>query len=235
MSSDDIAHVVGNLNESQMLRQVSKIVSTTDSLANAVERIRPLFVGSENAGFLTIKVLDDRFRSGYLGVGDSPIQVSAPDLPYCSAPLRTSGRTVGEVVASCAGLEFEHRVLDRIVACLGEQLGMLLERSHLREVQITLERHLDELRQELATRKAVQRAQGVLVTQRGVSVAIAERWIAGEAQHSQISLREAAVGVVTRESPSYLKWAAGRARRYRRYYRWGRALSGNRNVDRLSG
>jgi hypothetical protein len=46
-----------------MLRQVSKIVSTTDSFANAVEKIRPLIVRSENAGFLTIKILDERLRS----------------------------------------------------------------------------------------------------------------------------------------------------------------------------
>lgn len=223
MSTDDFAQG-DKLNEAQMLRQVSKIVSTTDSFADAVEKIRSLFVRAENAGFLTIKILDERFRSGYLDTGDSPNRLCTCNRLCCSAPLRASGRSLGEVFAICAGLEFEPRAFNRIVACVGEQLGMLLERTHLCEAQVALERNLQELRDDLATRKAVQRAQGVLVTQRGVSPSMAERWIAGKAQHCQISLREAAVAVVTRESPSYLKWAADRARRYRS---WTTLVSGH--------
>jgi AmiR/NasT family two-component response regulator len=56
------------------------------------------------------------------------------------------------------------------------------------------------LREDLATRKAVQRAQGILVIRRGITPAAARRWISQQAHQAGSTVLQVAEQVVAVES-----------------------------------
>ncbi|PVG83653.1 response regulator [Nocardioides gansuensis] len=68
--------------------------------------------------------------------------------------------------------------------------------SRFAEVAV-LEREVHDLKESLATRKAVDRAKGVLQEQLGLSEPEAFRWIQKTAMDLRLSMREVAEGVVT--------------------------------------
>jgi hypothetical protein len=161
------------MKESEILIQVSQVVSTTDSLSAAVDQIRSL---------LDITI-------------DWP-RLASPETPrdyFYAAPLRAGGRELGQLLIQA---DLPHRVSNYV----GEQLGMLLERLCLSEDQARLEAELAALREDLATRKAVQRAQGILVMRRGITPASARRWISQQAHETGSSILEVAEQVVAVEN-----------------------------------
>jgi hypothetical protein len=163
------------MQENEILFQVSQIVSTTDSFSGAVTRIRSQLA-------LTI----------YLPRLVSPAVQTLSGSLY-AAPLRASGRELGKLLVQA---DLPHRVSNYV----GEQLGMLLERTHLSQNRARLEAELASLRDDLATRKAVERAQGILVTRRGITPASARRWISQQAQQAGSSILEIAERVVAVEN-----------------------------------
>jgi ANTAR domain len=88
----------------------------------------------------------------------------------------------------------------RVSNYVGEQLGMLLERAQLSQDQTGLEAELAGLRDDLATRKAVQRAQGILIMRRGITPASARRWISQQARQAGSTDLEVAEQVVAAEN-----------------------------------
>jgi hypothetical protein len=164
------------MKETEILVQVSQIVSATDSFSGAVDQIRCLLE-------LTIHVP---------GLGSSPPLETQSDY-FHAAPLRASGRALGKLLVQ-AGLP------DRVTNYVGEQLGMLLERSRLSDHRARLEAELAVLREELATRKALQRAQGILVMRRGITPVSARRWISQQAQRAGCSILQVAEQVVALEN-----------------------------------
>jgi hypothetical protein len=140
------------MQENEILVQVSQIVSATGSFSAAVAKIRSQFE-------LTIDLP---------GLASVPLETTQGS--FHPAPLRASGRELGKLLVQA---DLPQRVSNYV----GEQLGMLLERTQLSQDQARLEAELASLRDELATRKAVQRAQGILVLRRGITPASARRWI----------------------------------------------------------
>src|ERR1700730_14397661 len=65
----------------------------------------------------------------------------------------------------------------RIETFISQQLSLLLARTELAERRAALKREISEMEEDLATRKVVQRAEGILVAKRGMSLAAAKRWI----------------------------------------------------------
>jgi hypothetical protein len=163
------------MKENEILVQVSQIVSATDSFSGAVDQIRCLLD-------LTIDVP---------GLDSPPVET--PSGSFHAAPLRASGREVGKLVVQ-AGLP------DRVANYVGEQLGMLLERTRLSEHRARLEAELAALREDLATRKALQRAQGILVIRRGITPVSARRWISQQAQQAGRTILQVAEQVVAVEN-----------------------------------
>ena len=124
------------------------------------------------------------------------------DLPYRSlyaVSLRAGGKELGKLIACYASPEFHADVPHRVSNYVGEQLGMLLERTRLGKDRTRLEAELVVLRENLATRKAVQRAQGILVTRRGMTPASAQLWISQQARLMRITTRQVAEQVVAAE------------------------------------
>jgi AmiR/NasT family two-component response regulator len=95
---------------------------------------------------------------------------------------------------------FHADVPRRVSNYVGEQLGMLLERTRLGKDRSRLEAELAALREDLATRKAVQRAQGILVTRRGMTPASARLWISQQARRARLTRQQLAEQVVAGEN-----------------------------------
>jgi hypothetical protein len=163
------------MKEQEILFQVSQIVSVTNSFSGAVAKIRCLFD-------ITIDL-----------PGLASPRLKRPHGSLYAAPLRASGRELGKLLVQA---ELPQRVSNYV----GEQLGMLLERIQLSQDQARLEADLAGLRDDLATRKAVQRAQGILVMRRGITPASARRWLSQQAKQTGLTLLEVAEQVVDVES-----------------------------------
>jgi hypothetical protein len=169
------------MQESEILFQVSQIVSTANSFAGAVDQIRSLFEQALGAQALTIDL-----------PGSAPSQeprLRSPD----PAALRSGGRELGKLFIQA---EAPYRVSNYV----GEQLGMLLERTRLGEDRERLKSELAAMRNHLATRKAVQRARGILVTRRGMSLASAQLWISQQARLSRLSVKQLAEQVIAEDN-----------------------------------
>jgi ANTAR domain len=169
------------MQENEILFQVSQIVSATDSFSGAVAQIRCL-IQAVGAKALTLDLP---------GLASPPSET--PSGSFHAAPLRASGRELGKLLVQA---DLPHRVSNYV----GEQLGMLLERTHLSQDQARLEAELAGLREDLATRKAVQRAQGILVMRRGITPASARRWISQQARQAGSTVLEVAEQVVAVEN-----------------------------------
>ena len=173
------------MHESELLFQVSQIVSRTNSFNRAVEKIRSLFERT-----LGVKAL------AVVGANDGAVSASTEEPEFQSwktSPLRAGGRELGKLLVSS---DVPHRVSNYT----GEQLGMLLERSLLGKDRARLEAQLAALRDDLATRKAVQRAQGILVTRRGLTPASATLWILQQARQARLTVQQVAEQVVAGEN-----------------------------------
>jgi hypothetical protein len=173
------------MHESELLFEISQIVSRTDSFSGAVDKIRWLLEQALGARTLTL-------------VGASDVTASAAleetrFLSWKASPLRAGGRELGKLLVSS---DVPHRVSNYT----GEQLGMLLERIQLANQRTRLEAALSSLRADLATRKLVQRAQGILVARRAMAPAAAKLWISQEARRSRLSVHQLAARVVAMEN-----------------------------------
>jgi hypothetical protein len=166
------------MKEDEILFQISHIVSAAVSFSGAVAKIRSLIE-------LSIHL------PGCSPAAEKTSEKASGNL--YAAPLRASGRELGMLLVPAD-------LPQRVSNYLGEQLGMLLERTHLSEDRARLEAELASLRDHLATRKAVQRAQGILVIRRGITPASACRWISQQAHQARSSVLEIAEQVVAVEN-----------------------------------
>ena len=195
------------MQETEVLFQVSQIVSATDSFASAVEQIRSLLelaLGAQALTLLGTSDLPDRASSkGDVVTPHVEEFLESLDLPYrslYSVPLRAGGKELGKLIACYASPEFHADAPRRVSNYVGEQLGMLLERTRLGKDRSRLEAELAALREDLATRKAVQRAQGILVTRRGMTPASAKLWISQQARLGRFTAQQVAEQVVAGEN-----------------------------------
>ncbi len=127
-------------------------------------------------------------------------------LPYRSrytVSLRAGGEELGKLDAFFA-LDWaldrpQEGMTERIAGFAGEQLGMLLERIRLTKERRNLLRQFLEVKEILATRIALQRAEGVLTERWGLDLPVARSWIVGEVVQAGLSPREIANRVIEAE------------------------------------
>ena len=167
------------MKEAEILFRISQIVSTTDSFSRAVEQIRSRLELVFGTQALALELP---------GASREP-RLRSP----ATVPLRAGGRELGKLLV-------QGDVPRRVWNYVGEQLGMLLERTRLGQDRWKLEAELAALRQDLATRKAVQRAQGILVTRRGMTSASAKLWISQQARLARLTGQQVAEQVVAEEN-----------------------------------
>jgi GAF domain-containing protein len=190
------------MKEDEILFQISRIIAAATSFPGALERIRVLLEEKLDARALTV-VLPERVSMPADTASTHAEQVlEAFDLAYRSlyaVPLRAGGRELGKLIACYASSEFYGAIPQRVSQYAGEQLGMLLERSLLSKDRARLGATLARLRETLAARKVLQRAQGILKARRSLSEGAANLWISQEARRSGLSPRRVAEQIVAGE------------------------------------
>jgi AmiR/NasT family two-component response regulator len=91
---------------------------------------------------------------------------------------------------------FEGALKRRLADFVGEQLGMLLARERLAERRAELKGEIARIDEDLAVRKIMQRAEGILIAKRGMAAAVARRWIAQQSQKTGLSKRDVADRII---------------------------------------
>jgi hypothetical protein len=79
---------------------------------------------------------------------------------------------------------------------IDQQLGMLEIRARLAERGAQLRREIVKMKEELATRKLIQRAEGLLIARRAMAQAAAQRWIAQQSQKTGVSKNDVADRII---------------------------------------
>ncbi|HEV1287766.1 MAG TPA: ANTAR domain-containing protein, partial [Bryobacteraceae bacterium] len=77
-----------------------------------------------------------------------------------------------------------------------QQLGLLLIRTQLAERRAQLKREIAQMQEDLATRKLMQRAEGLLIARRAMSQAVAQHWIAQQSQKTGLSKNDVADRII---------------------------------------
>jgi len=85
---------------------------------------------------------------------------------------------------------------ERIAEFADRQLGMLLQRTRLAERRAQLKREIAEIEEDLATRKLMQRAEGILIARRGMAPSVAQQWIAQQSQKTGLSKNDVADRII---------------------------------------
>jgi hypothetical protein len=173
------------MTENEVLFQISNIVNQGASFPQAVEQIA-LLLEREVGG-----------RALFVDGPGSPDIVrllDSLDHPYRSLySVDASDRKLTLVFASD---QFQGTYHQRLVDFVGEQLGMLLVRTRLAERRAELKREIAAMEKDLATRKLMQRAEGILIARRGMAPAVAKRWIAQQSQKTGLSKNDVADRII---------------------------------------
>ena len=133
------------------------------------------------------------------GAPDPVLLLESIDHPYrslYSVDLRDGGETLGKVTLCFASDTFQGTLPQRLSEFVGEQLGMLLARTRLTEKRTQLKREIAEIEADLAARKAFQRAEGLLVARRNMTLAAARRWIAQQSVKTGLSKEDVADRII---------------------------------------
>jgi hypothetical protein len=179
------------MTENEVLFRISNIVNGRLSLAQAVEQIGLLLAQEAGGKGLIME-----------GAGSSIDAIKlldSFDQPYRSlynVQLRGGGEVLGIATLCFASDQFQGAVLQRLADFVGEQLGMLLARARLAQRNLQLKREIDRMKEDLATRKVTQRAEGILIAQRGMTAAAARRWIAQQSEKTGLSTRDVADRII---------------------------------------
>ncbi len=183
------------MTEPELLFQISDIVNGRHSFAEAVEQI-DLLLGRE-AHAKTLLIEHPLIEQP--GSPDAVALLESFDQPYRSlytVDLRDSAETLGKATLIFASNHFLGAVPRRLADFVGEQLGMLLGRTRLADRRAHLKREIEKIETELATRKVMQRAEGLLIAQRGMTSAAARRWIELQSQRTGLAPNDVADRVI---------------------------------------
>jgi hypothetical protein len=177
------------MNENEVLFQISNLVNGHLTFPQAVEQISLLLQREADAkavifhqpGALDPVSLLGSFRNLYRSL--------------YSVDLRSGGQSLGQVTL-CFASDSLQPSFERLAEFVGEQLGMLLARTKLAERRCQLREEIVKIREDLATRKLFQRAEGLLISHRGMTQAAASRWIAQQSQNSGLAKQDVADRII---------------------------------------
>ncbi len=187
------------MTENEVLFQISNLVNGRLSFSQAVEQIERLLVREAYAKSLVIESSTP---------SDAAALLESFDQPYRSlytVSLRDGGQTVGKATLFFAADHFLGSLSQRLADFVGEQLGMLLARTHLAHRRAQLRREIEKMKEDLASRKVMQRAEGILIFSRGMTAAAAGRWIGQQSQKTGLSTRDVADRIIAYHQASGLE------------------------------
>jgi GAF domain-containing protein len=174
------------MTEKEVLFQISHLVNGDLSFPRAVEQIAILLERERMAKAVIFGTPDPvsvlgSFRNLYRSL--------------YRVELRDRGESLGQVTI-CFASDSRLPSFEHLADFVGEQLGMLLARTRLEERRSQLESEIARIEEDLATRKVVQRAEGILVAERGMAPAVAQRWIVQQSQKTGLSTQDVAGRIV---------------------------------------
>ena len=190
------------MSEREILFRISNIVNGLLTFAQAVERIGLLLDRAADAKALMI---ENSNRPG--GVLEPVKLLDSLDEPYRSlytVDLRHGGETLGKATLCFASDHFQGALPERLSNFVGEQLGMLLARTRLVERQAQLRTEVEKIDKDLAHRKLMQRAEGILVAKCGIAPGYAARWIDQESSKTGLSTCAVASRLIAIYQPALL-------------------------------
>ncbi len=179
------------MTESELLFQISNLVNGHLSFPQAAEQIRLLLTNEANCRALLIEHADRP--------SDAAKLLESFDQPYrslYSVDLRDGGETLGRATLCFASHQFLGTLPQRLADFVGQQLGMLLARTRLAEKRGRLKREIEKIEEDLATRKVMQRAEGILIAKRGMAAIVARRWIAQQSEKTGLSTLDVADRII---------------------------------------
>jgi hypothetical protein len=179
------------MTEPELLFAISNLVNGHLSFPQAVEQIALLLKNEASGKSLLIE------RPGE--PSNAPELLDSFDQPYrslYSVDLRDGGETLGKATLTFASDSFQGTLPQRLADFVGEQLGMLLARTRLSARRAKLKGEIEKIEADLARRKILQRAEGILIAQRGMAAAAARRWIAQQSQQTGLAEQDVADRII---------------------------------------
>lgn len=192
------------MNEKQLLFEISHIANQSAGFAEALERISALMEQELDGKGLTVSYLEDSsLQAGGIAATAKQFFEETAGLPcrsFYTVALRANGRELGRLAAFFACADSADGQRRRITSFAGEQLGMLLERLRLAKQRRQLRAEISRIRVSITTRKALQRAEGILA-RRGFDPATARDWVRREAAQRGLSVAAMANRIFEADAP----------------------------------
>jgi GAF domain-containing protein len=178
------------MTENEVLFQISAIVNGRASFPQAVQQIAN-FLEREAHG-------KGIFADKLTELSEVVDLLESFGLPYRSlytVALRDGGESLGNITLCFASDHFEGTFQQRLADFVGAQLGMLLARTRLRERRAELLDEISRIEDDLASRKVMQRAEGILIAG-GMAPPVARRWIGQQSQRTGLSKNDVADRII---------------------------------------
>jgi hypothetical protein len=181
------------VNEKELLLRISRITNQSASFGDAIEKVGDLMQRGLGGNGIIVRELEDGLPWGIASRAAQFFDETAhrPCRSLYSVALRANGQELGRLVAFFANGEAGDGLQQRVTNFAGEQLGLLLERLRLAKQRRQLNTEISRIKANLATRKALQRAEGIL-GRRGLEPVSARLWLEREAAQRGLSLRQVA-------------------------------------------
>jgi len=174
------------MNEATILSHISNIVTGTVTFPQAIQQIaillereadgKGIFI-EQSAAAKLLESFDQPYRSLY------------------SVDLLDGGEVLGKITLCFAADHFAAPLHKRLAEFVGQQLGMLLMHTFLSERRAQLRSEIAAIEEDLASRKLMQRAEGLLIA-RGLAPAVARRWIAQQSHKTGLSQNDIADRII---------------------------------------
>jgi hypothetical protein len=173
------------MTENEVLFQISNIVNQGASFPQAVEQIARLLEREAGGKALFVD-----------GPGSPDVARLLDSFEYPYRSLYSVGAGDLNLTLAFASDHFQGAYHQRLSDFVGKQLGMLLDRTRLAERRAELKRELAAIEEDLATRKLMQRAEGILIARRSMTPAVAQRCIAQQSQKTGLSKNDVADRII---------------------------------------
>ncbi len=188
------------MNEKELLLRISSIANQSAGFGDAIEKIGSLMEQELEGKGLIVSQLEDDLPGSFASSTEQFFEETAhlPCRSLYTVALRANGQELGRLVAFFACAESSDGLRQRVANFAGEQLGSMLERLRLAKRRRQLRTEISRIKANIATRKALQRAEGLL-GKRGLEPETARSWLQREAAKRGVTLRQVANGVFDQE------------------------------------
>jgi GAF domain-containing protein len=181
------------VNEKELLFRISRIANQSASFGDAIEKIGDLMEQELEGRGLIVRELEDDLPGSIAASAEQFFEETAhlPSRALYTIALRANGQELGRLIAFFACAESSDGLRQRVANFVGEQLGIMLERLRLAKRRRQLKTEISRIKTNLATRKALHRAEGILA-KRGLPPETARLWLQREAAKRGLTQLEVA-------------------------------------------